>query len=122
MAVNDLLTPYKKRLPRIALTQSKDGLNGKIIGSEEREKNIGDHTVAFIDKGDQDGVEIGQSYSIYYQEEEKLNEKSNEKVPLTPIIHGSLLVLHTEPTTSTVLITRSDRSIDPGAKIRSPIE
>jgi len=122
ISVNDLLMPYIKRLPRIALTQSKNGLNGKIIGSEERENNIGDHTVAFIDKGDQDGVEIGQSYSIYYQEEEKLSEKSKEKVPLTPIVLGSLLVLHTEPTTSTVLITRSDRSIDPGAKIGSPVE
>jgi len=122
IAVNDLLMPYKKRLPRIALTQSKNGLNGKIIGSEEHEKNIGDHTVAFIDKGDQDGVEIGQSYNIYYQEEEKLSEKSKGSVPLTPIIHGSLLVLHTEPTTSTVLITQSERNIDPGTKICSPIE
>jgi len=122
IAVNDLLMPYKKRSPRVALTQSKDGLNGKIIVSEEREKHIGDHTVAFIDKGDQDGVEIGQSYSIYYQEKEKLNKKSKGNVPLTPIIHGSLLVLHTEPTTSTVLITQSDRSIDPGTKICSPIE
>ena len=72
IALNDLLMPYKKRSPRIALTQSKDGLNGEIIVAEEHDKNIGDHTVAFIDKGDQDGVEIGQSYSIYYQEKEKL--------------------------------------------------
>jgi hypothetical protein len=122
IAVNDLLMPYKKRSPKIALTQSKNGLNGKIIVSEEHEKNIGDHAVAFIDKGDQDGVEIGQSYSIYYQEKEKLNKKSKESIALMPIVHGSLLVLHTEPTTSTVLITRSDRSIDPGSKICSPIK
>ena len=122
IALNDLLMPYKKRSPRIALTQSKIGLNGKIIVAEEHDKNIGDHTVAFIDKGDQDGVEIGQSYSIYYQEKEKLNKKSRGEVLLTPVIYGSLLVLHTEPTTSTVLITRSDRSIDPGAKIFSPNE
>lgn len=122
IAVNDLLMPYKKRSPRIVLTQSKNGLNGKIIGSEEREKNIGDHTVAFIDKGNQDGVEIGQSYSIYYQEKEQLNKKSKEDVPLTPVIYGALLVLHTEPTTSTVLITQSDQSVHPGTKICSPIE
>ncbi len=122
IAVNDLLMPYKKRSPRIALTQSKDGLDGKIIVSEEHDKNIGDHTVAFIDKGDQDGVEIGQSYSIYFQEQEKLNKKSKENTLLTPIVLGSLLVLHTEPTTSTVLITQSERSIDPGTKICSPIE
>jgi hypothetical protein len=114
--------PYKKRSPRIALTQSKNGLDGKIIVSEERDKNIGDHAVAFIDKGDQDGVEIGQSYSIYFQEQAKLNKKSKENILLTPIVLGSLLVLHTEPTTSTVLITQSDRSIDPGTKIGGPIE
>jgi len=122
IAVNDLLMPYKKRSPKIALTQSKNGLNGKIIVSEEREKNIGDHSVAFIDKGDQDGVEIGQAYSIYYQEKEKLNKKSKEDVPLPPVVYGSLLVLHTEPTTSTVLITQSDKSVHPETKICSPIE
>ena len=122
IALNDLLMPYKKRSPRIALTQSKDGLDGKIIVSEEHDKNIGDHTVAFINKGDQDGVKIGQSYSIYYQEKGELNKKSDREILLTPNILGSLLVLHTEPTTSTVLITRSDRSIDPGAKIFSPIK
>jgi LysM domain len=122
IAVNDLLMPYKKRSPRIALTQSKMGLNGEIIGSEEREKNIGDHTVAFIDKGDQDGVKIGQSYSIYYQENEKIGEASKEIVPLTPVVYGSLLVLHTEKSTSTVLITRSDQSVHPGTKIASPIQ
>jgi hypothetical protein len=122
IALNDLLMPYEKRSPRIALTQSKNGLNGKIIVAEEHDNNIGDHTVAFINKGDQDGVKIGQSYSIYYQEKGELNKKSTGEVLLTPNILGALLVLHTEPTTSTVLITRSDRSIDPGAKIRSPVE
>jgi hypothetical protein len=122
IALNDLIMPYKKRSPRIALTQSKSGLNGKIILAEEHDNNIGDHTVVFINKGDRDGVKIGQSYSIYYQEKGELNNKSNEEVLLTPNILGSLLVLHTEPTTSTVLITRSDRSIDPGTKIFSPIE
>jgi hypothetical protein len=122
IALNDLLMPYKKRSPKIALTQSKDGLNGKIIVAEEHDKNMGDHTVAFINKGDQDGVKIGQSYSIYYQEKGELNKKSDREILLTPNILGSLLVLHTEPTTSTVLITRSDRSIDPGAKIFSPVK
>ena len=122
IALNDLLMPYKKRSPRIALTQSRSGLNGKIIVAEEHDENIGDHTVAFINKGDQDGVKIGQSYSIYYQEKGELNKKGTREILLTPIIIGSLLVLDTEPTTSTVLITKSDRSIDPGAKIFSPIE
>ena len=117
IAVNDLLMPYKQRSPRIALVQSKMGLNGEIIGSEEHEENMGDFTVAFIDKGNQDGVEVGQSYSIYHQDIEKLDSKN---VPLTPVVYGSLLVLHTEKSTSTVLITQADRSVHPGTKIVSP--
>jgi hypothetical protein len=119
IAVDDLLMPYKKRSPRIALTQSKMGLNGEIIGSEEREKNMGDFTVAFIDKGDQDGVKVGQSYNIYYRDKEKLDAKN---VFLTPVVYGSLLVLHTEKSTSTVLITQADQSVHPGTKIASPVK
>jgi LysM domain len=122
IAVNDLLMPYKKRSPRIALVQSKTGLTGEIIGSEEREDNMGDHSVAFIDKGDQDGIKIGQSYSIYYQEQGNPGGSSNENISLTPVVYGSVLVLHTEKSTSTVLITQAEQSVHPGTKIESPVE
>ncbi|MGA8178969.1 MAG: LysM peptidoglycan-binding domain-containing protein [Desulfobacterales bacterium] len=122
IAVNDHLMPYKKRSPKIAIVQSKMGVRGEIVGSEEREDNIGDHTVAFINRGDQDGIKIGQSYSIYYQEEEKLGGSSNEDVSLPPVVYGSLLVLHTEKSTSTVLITQAEQSVHPWTKIESPVE
>jgi hypothetical protein len=122
IVVNDHLMPYKKRSPKIAIVQSKMGVRGEIIGSEEREDNMGDHTVAFIDRGDQDGIKIGQSYSIYYQEEEKLGGSINENVSLPPVVYGSLLVLHTEKSTSTVLITQAEQSVHPGTKIESPVE
>jgi len=108
--VGNLLMPYKRRLPKIELIQSKKGLNGQLIIFEEQANIIGDNDIAFIDKGSKDDVKLGQQYSIYYQEK------------LTQIVYGTLLVLHTEQTTSTVLITRSDQSINPGAKICSPIE
>jgi hypothetical protein len=120
--VGNLLMPYKRRSPRIELTQSKKGLNGELIISEEHANIIGDNDIAFIDKGSQDDVKLGQQYSIYYQEKQRLNSDTNEDVLLTPIVYGTLLVLHTEPTTATVLITRSDKGINPGAKICSPIE
>ncbi|MGD2028736.1 MAG: LysM domain-containing protein [Desulfobacterales bacterium] len=120
--VGNLLMPYKRRSPRIELTQSKKGLNGELIISEEHADNMGDNDIAFIDKGRKDDVKLGQQYSIYYQEKQRLNGKTREDVLLTEVVYGSLLVLHTEQTTSTVLITRSDQSINPGAKICSPIE
>jgi hypothetical protein len=122
IAVNDLLMPYKKRSPRIALTESRKGLNGKIISAEEHVNNIGDETIAFIDKGSEDGVTPGQSYSIYYQERDKNGREIKENILLSPVVYGTLLVLTTEQTTSTVLITRTEKSIQPGAAICSPME
>jgi hypothetical protein len=120
--VGNLLMPYKRRSPKIELTQSIKGLNAELIISEEHANIIGDNDIAFIDKGSQDDVKLGQQYSIYYQEKQRLGGETKKDVLLTKIVYGTLLVLHTEPTTSTVLITRSDEIINPGAKICSPIE
>ena len=122
IAINDLLMPYEKRSPRIVLTESIKGLNGKIISAEENVNNIGDETVAFIDKGSEDGVTPGQSYSIYFQERDKSGLGKKGNFLLSPVVYGTLLVLHTEKTTSTVLITRTEKSIQPGATICSPME
>jgi hypothetical protein len=112
--------PYKKRSPKITLAASKKGLNGKIVLSEEHENIMGDNAVAFIDKGTNDGVELGQSYIIYYLEKGKVGSK--KEAFQVPVVYGSIIVLHTEQTTSTVLITQSNRSITPEAAIRSPME
>ena len=120
--VGNLLMPYKRRSPKIELTQSKKGLDGQLLMSEEHANIIGDNDIAFIDKGSMDDVKPGQQYNLYYQEKQRLDPKTKQDVLLTQIVYGTLLVLHTEQTTSTVLITRSDQSINPGAKICSPIE
>ena len=121
IAVNDLLMPYQPLSKKIFITESKKGLEGSIIGSEEKASIIGDSTIAFIDRGNQDGVMPGQYYSIYYEGKERLDPK-NKEYTLLPIVDvGTLFVLRTEQTSSTVLITRSDKSITPGAKICSPL-
>ena len=119
--VNDLLIPYVKRSPKIILTESKKELTGKIIEAEEHTSIIGDNTVAFIDKGDIDGVKSGQRYTIFYQEKKRLDPKTKEEVYLTPVDFGKLLVLHAEETASTVLIISAEKSIYPGADIHFPL-
>ncbi len=120
--INDLLMPYEKRDPKIILTASQPELNGKILLSEEQDSIMGTNTVAFINKGQEDGVEKGQSYSISYQEKEKIGKKQKQNLLLSPVIYGTLLVLHTEPTTSTVIITNSEQTVYPGATFGSPAE
>ena len=120
--VNNLLMPYVKRLPKVILTESKKELKGKIIVSEERASIIGDNTVAFINKGSKNGVKSGQSYTIFYQEKKRLDPAIKADVLLPPVDFGTLLVLHAEETTATVLITSAEKSIYPGANIYFPLQ
>ena len=110
--VNDILLPYEQRSSKIQLVPGIDDIDGKILMSEESSMIFGNDDVAFINKGMEDGIQIGQTYAVY---EEYSIEAMIDKVDF-----GSLLVLHTEDTTATVLITRSDRSIQMHGKFRSP--
>ena len=83
---------------------------------------FGESDIAFIDKGEQEGVRPGQMYWIYKQEKYRINPKDENDTTLTPVLLGELLVLHTEKTTATVMITDSIRAIEPGARIATPFK
>jgi len=120
--VNDKLMPYNRRGTRISLQKSQEGIQGRIIEGEEHQTMIGDTTIAFIDKGKSDGIKPGQFYSLYYEDEHRVRTKSGEQVIFTPVDFGELLVIHIEDTTSTVLITRTEKEFGAGATIRTPLQ
>jgi hypothetical protein len=113
---DDLLMPYEPRSPNVLLTEGKEGFEGKILAAEEHQTIFADLEIAFINKGRNDGVEVGQSYSVYYQEAERIRGK---EVLLTPVNYGKILVLLTEENTATAVVTHSERSIKPGATIHA---
>jgi hypothetical protein len=110
------------RSPKIPITDSVKDLVGRIVLSEEHQKLIGDFTVAFIDKGQDDNVAPGQIYNIFYQEKKNLNTKGKKSVVLPPVDYGKLIVLHSEKNVSTVLVTQTDKAAFPGSLIRTPVD
>ncbi len=114
--INDLLIPFEKRSPKVKLRESNKAVSGRIICSEERMLIFGEQTIAFIDKGTQNGVVPGQTYSIYYKERARLNVRDREDTPLIPFEFASLIVLMAEESTATVIITHAERSVSPGAR------
>jgi hypothetical protein len=120
--VGDLLMPYVRRMPSVGMHPTPPGLEGRIILAEEHQTIFGESTVAFIDRGKSAGVEPGQLFWIFKQEQYRLNPKNENAVTLTPVLLGELLVLHTENTTSTVMITDSRRAISAGARIIAPFK
>jgi len=119
--IGDLLMPYRPRSPKITLTDSPNGLKGKILMAEEGNELLGFDSIAFIDKGQTDGVQPGQQYKIFYREKRKSAQTDADLSQsfLIPIDFGQLIVLHAEATTATVLITHADKNIAAGALIRS---
>jgi hypothetical protein len=109
--VDDIILPYEPRSPKIRMIPGKDDIDGKILKGEENIELFGDSAVAFINKGTEDGIQVGQTYAVY---EEYSTDAMSDKVDF-----GSLLILHAESTNATVLITRSDRTIRADVKFRS---
>jgi len=120
--LEDKLMPYHRRISEVILKDSPKDLQGKIIEAEDHNRLIGEHMIAFINKGKKDGVQPGQFYSVYDQVAEQLHPKKKEKLLLLPVDFAELLVIHTENTTATVVVTKSDKEFEPGSKIRSPAQ
>jgi hypothetical protein len=119
--IGDLVTPYLKRPAEFEIKESVPGLEGKLIATEDHHRLIAQDRTAFIDKGEMDGVEVGQFYTIYVQEKNRVASNGREKtVQLPPQKLGSVLVLHTEETTATALVVKSETGIDAWTPIRTP--
>jgi hypothetical protein len=118
--IEDKLMPYNRRPPQVPLKESPKGLHGQVIEAEEHNRLIGEYMIAFINKGKKDGVQPGQFYNVYYQAQEQINPGRREKTLLLPIDFAEVLVIHTENTTATVIVTNADREFEPGATVRSP--
>ncbi len=113
ISVDDLLLPYKPRSRRIVLTDSSPGIEGYLLNCEEGKLNFGAGDTAFIDKGRLDNIKVGQVYTVYM---EKAFPEATVRANL-----GSLLVLHTEKHTATVLIVKSKDPLHSGVKIATPL-
>lgn len=123
----DLIMAHEPGNPEIMVVESTPGIDGRIITSENHTRIMGDYVTAFIDKGEQDGIEPGQIYSIYYQDSAPEYYRDGTTIypkkretPLDIVEIGSVLVLRTEQTTANVVIINCDREIKPGQPVRTP--
>lgn len=115
----DKLLPFFPRQQELELKPGVQGLEGKIIKSEDNWKAMGENIIAFIDKGSNHGVKVGQKYKVLYPVVEKRTKGSAEPKELEREEMGSVVVLHTEKTTSTVLITESKQDLSKGMPVSS---
>ncbi len=117
----DLAMPYQEQSPKIYLPKDTPQISGDILLSQDRRELIGEHAIAFIDKGKKDGVSPGQQFQVYTQEQVKLNPKDKNLTSLPPKDIGTILVLRTEQNTATVLVLNSQTAFGPGTKFSTTL-
>jgi hypothetical protein len=115
--VGDMIMPYQARPASVPIVDSTPGIRGQIISAEEQTEMMADLFVAFIDKGSDDRIVPGQVYTVVQPNTAKGRQQS---IALEPTDIGSVLVLHTEKNTSTVIVMQSNRAIVAGQPIHSP--
>jgi LysM repeat protein len=109
----DSLMPYKPGPTEVPIKDGLKGIVGKIIKPEENRDLVGENDIIFFDKGSEDGIELGQSYTIYEQEIIVAPIKRNLRT-LAPEYVGKLIVLRTEANASSARILNSLKDIEPG--------
>jgi hypothetical protein len=112
--VNDSLMPYAPLPQQIELKDSIPGLKAKFIKPEQEIALVGENVIGFFDKGENDGVLPGQTYFIYEQQTGIPEPQNRKTITFAPEYIGKLIVLRTEPTTSTAYITDAIKGIVPG--------
>lgn len=117
--LEDMLMPYEPQKPDIAVIDSTPGIDGRIISGENHNQLLSDHYIAFIDKGAKDDIKPGQVYQLYKQQKAPVGF-SGRMADLDRTSSGSVLILHTEKTTSTVVITHNTQKITPGDRFQTP--
>lgn len=110
--VDDLLMPYSPKPDEIPVIDAISGISGRILCPEEPNSMFATGEIVFIDKGLNDGIQFGQCYALY--EEDDINQTR------LSYDYGEILILGAEATTATALITRTDRTIEKSAEFRTP--
>jgi LysM domain len=117
--LDDMLMPYESHSTDIAVIDSTPGIDGRIIEGENHDKLLSNYYIAFINKGAEDHIRPGQIYQVYKREKAPVGP-GGSMVALDPVYSGSLIVLRTEQTTSTVVITHDVQKITPGDQFQTP--
>jgi len=119
--IGDRAMPHEETSRKIYLPENTPDISGIVLLSEERSFIMGEHSIAFIDKGAKDGVENGQQYIVYTQESVKLHPKDKKNTLLPAEEVGRVIVLRTEQNTATVLVLDSKKEFSSGTRFSTTL-
>jgi len=106
----DLITALPPPSSPEVSVRMPDKVKGTVVAAAQEEESISERGVVFIDRGSQDGVIMGDLFTIYqlpYYTDEALEKES--MLPLMRVGEG--VVIYLEKETSTLLVTHSSQPV-----------
>ena len=114
----DLIIPATAGPPATMTIRSPEKVKGTVVASPEEEENITQGVAVYIDRGSQDGVIMGDLFTIYQMPYfAKEAKETGEKLPWLKVGEGVVVFVNAE--TSTLFITKSSQAIYVGDPIVS---
>lgn len=112
--VGDKIMAYYHRATELTVEEHPPPIDAVLLCSEDNTLMINDYSIAFINKGSDHRVAPGHIYSVMQSQGERSAFDGEDSIGLSPLFSGKLIVLQTEPISSTVIILSSKRDIHPG--------
>jgi hypothetical protein len=108
-----MIIPPQPAPPQIVPIRDQKKIKGIVLLSPEGAENITEKEVIFIDRGNRDGVIVGDLFSIYQEASASVYEDftKGEKPKLPMIKVGKAVVVSVQDETSTALVTQSTQAI-----------
>jgi LysM repeat protein len=92
-------------------------IGGVIIASQDSKVSSAEEDIVYIDKGEQEGVQIGDQFKVYREGDTVQHPTSHLPVHLPRNAIGELSILDVQDHTATAAVTYSQRELSVGAPV-----
>jgi hypothetical protein len=121
--ISDRLLPMRERTidatfhPRPPSVEIKDGFMIAVPGGVTQ---IGTNDIVVVNKGERDGLEVGQVLAVYQSGQLIFDDIAKENVQLPDIRAGLAMVFEVFEKASYAIILKSDKPLKVGDKVKNP--
>lgn len=110
----DMVMDFYTRQPTVDVDEYPEPVDAVLLSSEDDNIMVNDYRIAFINKGTNDNIRSGNIYTIKRGKEIESIYDIKTGLDIAPVTLGRLIVLHTEPSSATVMVLSSIQDIHPG--------
>lgn len=120
--IQDRLLPHNERRVTATFLPSapKETVEGLIVGVEGGVTQVGTMDIVILNKGERDGLEVGNVLAIYKTGEVVRDQVNNDLVQLPDVRSGLLMVFRTFNKMSYALVLNASQPLSVMDKVRNP--